>query len=154
MLTGKLSLLLWVLLSFSPGLFGRLYKPGAWYAALPKPPWTPPNVAFPIVWTFLYFTIGVAAWMVFRNGFADRRAALASFLVHLALNGLWSWIFFGQHQIAWALAEIAVLWLVSLAMMVSFWKTAPLAGALLAPYLVWLSIALALNASIYIRSKG
>lgn len=145
-------LILWIAISFIPGIFGGRFKPGTWYATLPRPPWTPPNLAFPIVWTILYILIGIASSLVFRHGLADRHTEFALFLIQLILNGLWSWIFFGIHKIGWALVDLILLWCVALIMLKSFWDVSPLAGGLLIPYQLWLTIAISLNGYIYLYS--
>ncbi len=116
------SLLFWIAICFLPGIFGGRFKPGSWYESLTKAPWTPPPIAFPIVWTCLYAAMGVSAWLVFREGTAGRRGMLVLFLAQLILNGLWSWIFFGRHEIAWALADLLALWVVVASLVFLFWK--------------------------------
>lgn len=147
-----MKLLFWIALSFLPGVISSRFKPGAWYEQLPKAPWTPPNIAFPIVWTCLYAAMGTAAWLVFRDGIGTRRSALVLFLIQLVLNGLWSWIFFGEHRVGWALVDLSLLWITVAVTMVLFWNASPLAGSLMAAYLVWLTIALSLNGFIAIRT--
>ena len=94
--------------------------------------------------------MGIAAWLVWRvDGFRASRAALTLFLVQLAVNALWSWLFFAWQLGALAFADIVVLWLLIVATLVSFWRVRPLAGILLLPYLLWVSIATALNFSLW-----
>ena len=94
--------------------------------------------------------MAVAAWMIWRKGgFAAQRVALSVFLVQLALNSLWSWLFFAWQKGGLAFAEIAVLWLMILATVVLFWRIKPLAGALMIPYLGWVSFASALNLALW-----
>jgi tryptophan-rich sensory protein len=94
--------------------------------------------------------MAIAAWLVWRHGgFRANRAALSLFIVQLALNALWSWLFFAWHRGAWAFADIVVLWGLIVATLVSFWRVRPLAGALLIPYLLWVSFATALNYSVW-----
>jgi tryptophan-rich sensory protein len=120
------------------------------YDELRKPAGTPPPAAFGPAWTVLYLLMGVAAWLVWREGITRRTAtALGLFAFQLALNFAWSLIFFGQQRVGVALIEIAVLWLAILATIVAFWRVRPLAGALLVPYLVWVSFATYLNAGIW-----
>ena len=122
----------------------------AFYDALRKPPATPPPAVFGPAWTVLYLLMGIAAWLVWREGLTRQTAlALGLFAAQLALNFAWSLIFFGQHRIGAALLEIAVLWLVILATIVAFWIVRPAAGALLLPYLGWVSFAAYLNAGIW-----
>jgi len=128
------------------GLFTRSSIP-TWYAALKKPSFTPPNWVFGPVWTFLYLSMAVAAWLVWRKtGFqGTAKAAFALFAVQLALNAVWTPVFFGAHRIGAALVVIVFLWAAILATMVSFWRIAPLAGALFLPYQLWVTLATALN---------
>ena len=121
-----------------------------YFDALRKPPLTPPPAAFGPAWTTLYLLMAVAAWLVWRQGL-DQQAALALgiFAAQLVLNALWSIIFFGRHRVGWALLEIALLWLTILATIVLFWRIRPLAGALLLPYLAWVTFAGYLNAGIW-----
>ncbi|MCB1884186.1 MAG: tryptophan-rich sensory protein [Geminicoccaceae bacterium] len=124
-----------------------------WYHALAKPAWTPPDSWFPVVWTVLYVLMGVAAWLVWRDFEVPGRAgALALYLVQLALNALWSFVFFDWHLIGWGLFEIAVLWLFVLATTFAFWQINRLAGVLLLPYLVWTTYAAALNLAIWLQN--
>jgi tryptophan-rich sensory protein len=98
------------------------------------------------VWTVLYALMGIAAWLVWRNGgFGAAPTALTLFLVQLGFNALWSWLFFGWNRGAWAFADILLLWALILATLIAFWRIRPLAGVLLLPYLVWVSFAAVLN---------
>jgi benzodiazapine receptor len=127
----------------------------SFYDALRKPPGTPPPAVFGPAWTILYLLIGVAAWLVWREGLTRQTAlALGLFAAQLALNFAWSLIFFGQHRIGAALLEIALLWLVILATIIAFWTVRPLAGGLLVPYLAWVSFAAYLNAGIWRLNRG
>ena len=94
--------------------------------------------------------MGIAAWLVWREGCHPPTAlALGLFAAQLVLNFAWSLIFFGQHRIGVALLEIAVLWLAILVTIVAFWRVRRAAGALLLPYLAWVSFATYLNAGIW-----
>jgi len=122
----------------------------SYFKALRKPPLTPPPAAFGPAWTTLYLLMAVAAWLVWRQGLDQRSAlALGVFVAQLVLNALWSIVFFGQHRIGWALLEIALLWMTILLTIVLFWRIRPLAGALLLPYLAWVTFASYLNAGIW-----
>lgn len=95
-------------------------------------------------------TSSIAAWLVWRvAGFRASKFALILFLVQLALNSLWSWLFFGWHRAVLAFTDILLLWALILATLISFWRIRPLAGALLVPYLLWVSFASALNYSVW-----
>ena len=94
--------------------------------------------------------MGIAAWLVWRTGgFGPNRQALILFMLQLAFNALWSWLFFAWHLGFWAFVDIMVLWILIAATLVSFWRVRPLAGALLVPYLLWVSFASALNYSLW-----
>jgi len=143
-------LLGWVWLALAAGLTGARFQPGAWYEDLAKPVWTPPDILFPLVWTTLYVLMGVAAFRVWwRHGFGNARLALALFLLQLALNAGWSWLFFGRHAIGAALVEIGVLWAVIAATILAFRPRDRLAMRLLLPYLAWVSFAAVLNFAIW-----
>jgi tryptophan-rich sensory protein len=145
-------LLAWLVGSFiAAGIGGAAsIEAGPFYAQLVRPGWAPPASIFGPVWTVLYALMGIAAWLVWRvGGFRPAKAALTLFLVQLAFNALWSWLFFGWHRGAWAFADILLLWALILATLIAFWRIRPLAGALLLPYLVWVSFASALNYSVW-----
>jgi len=136
--------------TFAAAGTGALFSPGAWYEALNKPSWTPPNIVFPLVWTSLYILMALAAWNVWRRGgWRARALPLALFLIQLVFNAAWSWLFFGQHRIDLALLDLIVLWVLVAATAIAFWKASALSGALLVPYLAWASFAGALNYSIW-----
>jgi tryptophan-rich sensory protein len=143
----------WIAVSFLAAALGGLATSGSvrdWYPTIAKPGWTPPSWVFGPVWTLLYISMGVAAWLVWNSADADgRRIALAVFFVQLVLNPLWSVIFFGWHRPGWAAVEIVMLWLAILGTVILFWKIRPLAGAILLPYLVWVSFAAVLNLAIW-----
>ena len=103
------------------------------------------------MWTVLYVMMGVAAFLVWRKGLEEHgvQLALAVFLGHLVLNGLWSILFFGMQSPGWALWEIGLLWIAIGATVVLFWRVSPVAGALLLPYWAWTSFATVLNASLW-----
>ena len=123
-----------------------------WYASLAKPAWTPPNWLFGPVWTALYLTMAVAAWLVWRKD-GGTAVPLRIFLFQLLLNLAWSGIFFKLRLPGAGFAEIVLLWLAILATAIGFWRTVPAAGWLLAPYLFWVSYAAALNVSIWRRNS-
>lgn len=127
----------------------------AFYAQLVRPAWAPPASAFGPVWSVLYLLMGVAAWLVWRSpGQGPRRAALAMFVVQLAANALWSWLFFAWRLGAVAFAEVLVLWLLVAITIALFWRVTRLAAALLLPYLAWVTLACALTASVWRNNPG
>jgi tryptophan-rich sensory protein len=115
----------------------------SFYAQLVQPSWAPPPSLFGPVWTLLYLLMGIAAFLVWRaHGW---RGALTFFLVHLAVNALWSWLFFHWHLGTASIVEIVVLWLMVATLAVMFYRLRPVAAALLLPYLGWVTFATALN---------
>lgn len=125
------------------------------YGQLVRPGWSPPAWLFGPVWSVLYVLMGVAAWLVWRSGgWSAHARALGLFLAQLALNASWSWLFFAWHRGAWALIDIAVLWLLIVATTAAFWRARPPAGLLLLPYLLWVSFAAALNFAVWRLNPG
>ena len=122
----------------------------AWYQELAKPWFQPPPWVFGPVWTLLYALMGIAAWRVWRGGMEKPgvRWALGLFALQLGLNAAWSPVFFGAHEIGFALAILAALWLVLAATIRAFALLDRAAAWLLAPYLAWVTFALVLNAAI------
>lgn len=128
---------------------------GAWYRDLRKPPWTPPNWLFGPAWTIilsLAACAGVVAW-THAPASADRVPIGLLFTVNIILYGLWSPLFFNLRRPDWALIEVPFLWLSVLALSLGLGRYSPVAGLLLAPYLLWVAFAAALNLSI-VRSNG
>ncbi|MGB5160069.1 MAG: TspO/MBR family protein [Thermoanaerobaculia bacterium] len=122
-----------------------------WYPTLIKPFFNPPAWVFGPTWTLLYIMMGVAAFLVWRQGFStkDVRLALTLFAAQLALNGLWSILFFGLQSPGVAFAEIMLLWLSIVATVWIFRRVVPAAALLMLPYLAWVSFAAVLNGSIW-----
>jgi tryptophan-rich sensory protein len=142
----------WLAVCFAAAAVGAAasLQAAAFYTQLVQPVWAPPPGIFGPVWTVLYTFMGVAAWLVWRSGgFRLRRHALTLFLLQLLFNALWSWLFFSWHLGLWALVDITVLWLLLAATLCFFWCVRPLAGALLIPYLLWVSFAAALSYALW-----
>ena len=140
----------WLLITFAAAWIGSRYMPGAWYESLVKPSWNPPNAIFAPVWSILYILMGVAAWLVWRrSGFSVAGVALAIFIIQLFLNTLWSYLFFGLHRPDMAFFDIVALWVAILIVMLLFWREDRYAGALLLPYLAWVSFASYLNFTLW-----
>jgi tryptophan-rich sensory protein len=143
-----LGLLGWLMLTFAAAAAGGVAaaNAGAFYQELTRPAWAPPAWLFAPVWGLLYLLIGIAAWIVWRlRGFRGAGTALSLFLVQLAANALWTWLFFAWQRGTFAFAEILVLWTLILCTVVAFWRVRPLAGVLLFPYLAWVTFASALT---------
>ncbi|MCS6864843.1 MAG: TspO/MBR family protein [Gemmataceae bacterium] len=148
-------LAVWLGLCYAAMAFGGIFGADAWYAALRKPTWTPPNWVFPVVWPVLYTLMGIAAWLVWRkSGFAGAPWALGLFLAQLTFNAAWSYLFFGLHRMDLALVDITALWLLIAATIVTFRRHSVYAAALLVPYFLWVSFAAALNEMILIMNMG
>jgi len=134
------------------GIGGAVTTPkiGTWYSTLVKPSWNPPAWIFGPVWSALYFCMAVAAWLVWRQGgFSGAKVPLTQFVVQLALNFLWSCIFFGLEKPGLAFGEVLLLWLTIVTTMVLFWQRSMIAGILFVPYLAWVSFASFLNFTIW-----
>lgn len=143
-----LGLIGWALLVFSAAAVGAFASADAagFYAELARPSWSPPAWLFGPVWSVLYALMAVSAWLVWRDRrFAGARTALVLFVVQLAANALWSWLFFTLHRGDLAFAEVLILWCLIVATIVSFQRINMLAAILLYPYLAWSSFASALT---------
>lgn len=125
------------------GTTGVLFKPGAWYAGLKKPGFTPPDWAFPVAWSLIYLLLAGAGYRL--SLMPGSQLALALWAAQIALNTLWTPVFFGAHKLFVALVVLALLWLITAALLVAAFSLDALAGWMLLPYLVWLSLAAALN---------
>lgn len=144
-------------LTFVAGALGAFASQdaAAFYATLDRPAWAPPAGVFGPVWTALYLAMAIAAWLVWRaRGFAGAAGALTLFCAQLAANALWSFLFFAWHRGGLALADVALLWVLVLATCLAFWRVHRLAGALLLPYLAWITFAAALNYAVWQRNPG
>ena len=138
----------WLAICFVAAAVGGIASANAgdFYKLLVRPTWAPPGWMFAPVWTMLYAMMAVSAWIVWQQkGWHEGRTALSLFLVQLAANALWTWIYFAWHLGAAAFVEIVLLWLLIMATVVVFWRINKLAGALLLPYLLWVSFASALS---------
>lgn len=143
----------WILFSiflaacFAAGSTGGLFSPGPWYRNLNKPSWTPPDWAFPVVWIAIYTCMATAGARVAM--LPDNGIAMAFWGLQIALNGLWTPVFFGLKRIRLGMVVLSALWLSVAATMLALWQVDVIAGLLFLPYLTWVSIAGALNASVW-----
>lgn len=142
-------LVVFLVLAFVPAVIGLPFPAPDYYAQLAKPDWAPPAWLFGPVWTVLYVLIGVAAWLVARHGGPGTGRPLALWGVQLALNAAWTPVFFGLRAPGLALIVIVVMWIAIAATSVAFFSRRPLAGALLLPYLAWVSFATMLTFEIW-----
>lgn len=145
-------LVLWIILCQGAGLLGARWTAPEiprWYATLSKPPFNPPAWIFGPVWTILYLLMAIAAWRVSEaEASPARTAALTLFLVQLALNMLWSWIFFSRHAIGAALVEVIVLWVAIGVTTILFRRIDSAAAYLMVPYWAWVTFASVLNGAL------
>jgi tryptophan-rich sensory protein len=130
---------------------GIIFKPGAWYESLQKPGFTPPNWAFPVAWTAIYLLLACAGYRL--TLLPGSETLLALWASQIALNTLWTPVFFGANRIFAAMVILTLLWVVVAAMVVMALQLDIVTGLLLLPYLIWLSVAAALNFSILRHNK-
>jgi tryptophan-rich sensory protein len=149
------ALLASVFLCEAAGFVGSVFTTPAiptWYASLKKPFFTPPSWIFAPVWITLYTLMGISLYIVWKKG-PDRhdvRRGVSLFAVQLALNVLWSMVFFGMESPLYGFIIIVLLWVVLLATVITFYRISKPAGVLLVPYFLWGSFASALNLAILI----
>jgi benzodiazapine receptor len=130
-------------------------KAAAFYTLLSKPDWAPSPLLFGPVWTMLYILMAIAAWLVWRqDGLSGAKGPLVLYVIQLALNALWTWLFFRWRQGEAAIVEIIVLWLFVLLTLVIFWRRNILAGILLLPYWAWVTFATALTMEVWRRNAS
>ncbi len=149
-----IKLIIAILICEGAGVLGSLFTAPAiptWYVTLAKPSFSPPNWVFAPVWTTLFVMMGVAAFLVWNKGLAQPgvKLALGMFALQLLFNFLWSAMFFGLRSPLAGLIDIAALWVTLATTIWLFFRISTLAGALLLPYLAWVSFASALNFAIW-----
>ena len=149
---------LWILLSEAVGgLSGWLTRDGVkiYSQSIVQPPLSPPNWVFPVVWSVLYLLMALAATLVVGSNASGeaKRNALLWYGVNLLLNFSWTPVFFGLKQPLAAFVVLLLLIMVTVIVLVSFYKIRPAAGYLLIPYLAWLIFAGYLNFGIYLLNR-
>jgi translocator protein len=147
-----IGLIAWLFVAFAAAAIGGVASADApeFYRQLVRPAWAPPGWVFGPVWTVLYGMMGVAAWIVWRDrGSAGAWGALVLFLIQLAANALWSWLFFAWRLGGAAFFEVLLLWALIAATIVAFWQVKRMAALLLVPYLGWVTFAAALTYAIW-----
>ena len=147
-----------ILICQAAGVIGSLFTTPSiptWYASIEKPSFTPPNSVFGPVWITLFLLMGIALFLVWREGLSDRnvRNTFTLFIVQLVLNVLWSAAFFGLRSPLAGLVVIIVLWAAILLTIIRFFGISRAAGALLIPYIAWVSYAAVLNGALYILNR-
>jgi tryptophan-rich sensory protein len=141
---------LFLLACAGAGMTGGLFPPGPWYRSLEKPWFTPPDWVFPVTWTVLYLcmaTAGARIAMADNNG-----VAMALWALQIAFNGLWTPIFFGLKNIRMGMVVVALLWVIVLCGILAMWPVDRIAALLFVPYLIWVTIASALNAAVWMKN--
>ncbi len=148
-------LLGWLLAVFVAAALGAVASVNAasFYARLSQPAWAPPPWIFGPVWTVLYVLMGIAAWLVWRST-GPKKTALVLFGVQLALNTLWSWLFFSWHRGALASMEILILLVLIAMTALAFRRHSRLAAILLVPYLLWVGFASVLTWTIWLGNPA
>ncbi len=131
---------------------GALFAPGEWYRSLRKPWFTPPDWAFPVAWTLMYTLSALAVTRV--SGVEGNALAQALWALQIALNTLWSPVFFGLHRPKAGLPVVGALWLSVLGCCVTFWALDPVAGLMMVPYVLWVAVASALNIAIVVLNPN
>jgi translocator protein len=125
-----------------------------WYTSLNKPWFNPPNVVFAPVWTTLYILMGVALFLIWRSPRnRTRDTGIALFAAQLIVNVIWTFAFFGLQNTLFGLLSIIPLWILIAATIYQFYKVEKWASYLLVPYIAWVTIATALNASVYLLNR-
>jgi tryptophan-rich sensory protein len=140
------TVLIFLLLMAVAGSSGALFRPGPWYETLRKPGWTPPNWVFAPVWSALYLMIAIAGWLAWRGD--PGGAAVWFWGLQLVLNAVWSWLFFGRRRMDLALVDAVALWFSVAGFIAAASEVSPTAALLFLPYLAWVTVAAALNASV------
>ncbi len=140
-----LSLAAFVVINLAAASTGGIFKPGHWYQGLAKPPWTPPNWAFPVTWSILFILNAVSGWLVWQAAGTAAALPLAVYGASLVINALWSALFFGLRRMDWALVDVGLLWTSIVCVIALFAPVSLVAAALQLPYLAWVTVAGLLN---------
>jgi len=133
------------------GGFFTMESVKTWYTTLNKPSFNPPNEIFGPVWSTLYVLMGISSYLVWkeRKSFTGYSWAVGLYFLQLVLNLMWSFLFFNQHQIGFALVEIIILLITIIATAIIFYRINRAAGLLFIPYILWVSFASYLTYSIF-----
>jgi len=149
-LSDLMGLAFWIVLTFSVAAFASQFEPGVWYTTIAKPDWTPPGWLFGPVWGMLYLAMSISAWLIWRQRSQSAVSIpLGFYMMQLAVNGLWSWIFFGRQWIGLAFIDLITLVILVAMTLAVFLRIRKAAGLMLIPYLIWISFAAALNFQIW-----
>lgn len=149
-------LIIAILIPLAAGALSALFSGNSWeyYSTLARPPAAPPGELFPIVWTILYILMGISSYLVYSSPSPteEKRSALRVYGIQLALNFLWSILFFRFELIGIAAIELALLVLAVIVMLSRFKRISPLSAYLNIPYLLWTLYALYLNIGVFIKN--
>ena len=143
----------WIVLSQMAGFIGAgltATSVQTWYVTLNKPWFTPPNWLFGPMWLTLYTLMGLATFWISEKKTKQSKSAVKFFLIHLLVNALWSPVFFGLKQVFLALVIITIMWVMIVILIGKYGKIDKKAGLALVPYLMWVSVATALNVAILV----
>ena len=153
-----ISLVVFILLCFVVEIVSSFWTKetvSTWYPLLAKPSWTPPDWVFGPVWTCLYIMIAISGWLIYRAKHSHKRTiALRLYGIQLALNFIWSFVFFSLQNPLLGLIDIVLLCLLISLTIIKAWPVRSLASILLIPYLVWVLYATSLNAGIWLLNKS
>jgi len=145
------SLMAFAAFNFAAALSGAVFKPDAWFRSLEKPSWQPPDWAFPVVWMFLYAANAFSGWLVWKTAGLEGAGLIAMVIygIGLVLNASWSAMFFGLKRLYGAMVNSALLWIAVAVQILAFWPINRAAALMLLPYLLWVTIAMALSTKIW-----
>ena len=135
--------LIFLAATFGAGATGAMFPTGSWYKSLNKPSWVPPNWVFPVAWTSIYLLISFAGARA--AGIEGNQYAMAFWALQIALNTLWTPVFFGRRDLRGSLPIMAALWLAVLGSLITHWQLDIWAGLAFVPYMIWVTVAAALN---------
>lgn len=146
-----------IFICFLPGIIGGFFTFNnlyPWFSLLTKPSFNPPNWIFSPVWTILYTLMGISLFLILKaESSKNKIKGVVFFAIQLVLNGLWSIVFFGLHQILLAFAVIITLLVFIILSIIEFYKVSKSAAYVLIPYLIWVSFASVLNFSLYLINR-
>ncbi len=123
------------------------------FAEVAKPPLSPPNWLFPVVWSILYILMGIASYLVYVSKTKGRENALTFYGVQLFFNFLWSILFFNLQAYLFSFIWLLALWVLIIITAVLFYRISKPAGYLFIPYILWVTFAAYLNFGIYLLNK-
>lgn len=144
-----------LLISLGVGILAAILTldSSAVYSGLTKPPLSPPAWLFPVVWTVLYILMGISAYIIYQSDDDYKYVALAIYGVQLIFNFLWSIIYFNIGNVLFAFVWLVMLWMLIVAMIISFAQVNKTAALLQIPYLLWVTFAGYLNLALYLLNR-